>query len=95
MSFASSLINNVVDGFGGIRIGVHICRGNWSRNEATLLRGGYDPLKKYIDTINVGQMVLEYATERAGDLIGFEGKEIGLGVVNPRSSTVESLAQIR
>jgi len=36
------------------------------------------------------QLVLEYATERAGTLVGFEGKELGLGVVNPRTNQVET-----
>jgi 5-methyltetrahydropteroyltriglutamate--homocysteine methyltransferase len=39
--------------------------------------------------------VLEYATERAGDLVRFDGKELGLGVVNPRTATVESSDDIR
>ena len=39
--------------------------------------------------------MLEYATERAGDLLRFEGKEIGLGVVNPRTESVEPPEQIR
>jgi 5-methyltetrahydropteroyltriglutamate--homocysteine methyltransferase len=38
----------------------------------------------------VNQLVLEYATPRAGDLVEFEGKELGLGVVNPRTDEVES-----
>ena len=41
------------------------------------------------------QLVLEYATDRAGTLVAFEGKELGLGVVNPRSDQVETPAQIR
>jgi 5-methyltetrahydropteroyltriglutamate--homocysteine methyltransferase len=40
------------------------------------------------------QLVLEYATERAGDLMRFEGKELGLGVVNPRTAEVESPDEI-
>jgi 5-methyltetrahydropteroyltriglutamate--homocysteine methyltransferase len=44
LEFAVSLINRVVDGVEGIRTGLHICRGNWSQNESTLLRGSYDPL---------------------------------------------------
>jgi 5-methyltetrahydropteroyltriglutamate--homocysteine methyltransferase len=42
----------------------------------------------------VRQLVLEYATERAGDLIPFPGKELGLGVVNPRTDDVESPSDI-
>lgn len=94
LEFATSLINRVIEGFQGVRIGVHICRGNWSQNEAILLRGSYHPLAMYLDRLNVEQLVLEYATERAGDLVGFAGKELGLGVINPRSSTVESPGEV-
>ena len=41
------------------------------------------------------QLVLEYATERAGDLMTFADKELGLGVVNLRTATIESPATIR
>jgi 5-methyltetrahydropteroyltriglutamate--homocysteine methyltransferase len=44
--------------------------------------------------LTVTQLVLEYATERAGDLIAFDGKELGLGVVNPRTDSVESSEDI-
>src|SRR5689334_17919659 len=44
--------------------GLHICRCNWSRNDATLPRGSYHPLAPYLERINVHQLVLEYATER-------------------------------
>ena len=95
LEFAVSLINRVVDSIGGVRIGVHVCRGNWSRDETTLLRGGYQPLAPYLERLHVRQLVLEYATERAGDLMQFGGKELGLGVVNPRTDAVESSAEIR
>lgn len=94
LELAVDLINRVVDGFDGIRTGVHICRGNWSRDERTLLTGSYAPLKPYLERLRVRQLVLEYATERAGDLIGFDGKELGLGVVNPRTDRIESPEEI-
>ena len=37
LEFAVSLINRVVAGVDGLRIGLHVCRGNWSRDETTLL----------------------------------------------------------
>jgi len=95
LAFATSLINRVVGGFGRIRIGVHVCRGNWSRDETTLLSGGYQALKTHLDRLAVTQLVLEYATGRAGDLIAFRDKELGLGVVNPRTDAIESAASIR
>jgi 5-methyltetrahydropteroyltriglutamate--homocysteine methyltransferase len=95
LELAVSLINQVVEGLEGVRTGLHICRGNWSQNEATLLRGSYHPLVEYLDWIKVQQLVLEYATERAGDLLKFQGKELGLGVVNPRTEKVESPEEIK
>jgi 5-methyltetrahydropteroyltriglutamate--homocysteine methyltransferase len=90
LELAVSLINRVVQGFNAIRLGVHICRGNWSRDESTLLRGSYRPLVSYLQQLNVTQLVLEYATERAGEVMAFGDKEVGLGVVNPRTDAVES-----
>jgi 5-methyltetrahydropteroyltriglutamate--homocysteine methyltransferase len=99
LEFAVSLVNRVVDGIDfartGTRVGVHVCRGNWSRNDSTLLRGGYRPLLPYLERMNVTQLVLEYATERAGDLVSFAGKEIGLGAVDPRTDRVEERCEVR
>jgi 5-methyltetrahydropteroyltriglutamate--homocysteine methyltransferase len=95
LELAVSLLNRVVEGFRDVRIGVHVCRGNWSRDETTLLSGGYHPLAPYLERLNVAQLVLEYATERAGDLMPYGDKELGMGVVNPRTDTVETAAAIR
>jgi 5-methyltetrahydropteroyltriglutamate--homocysteine methyltransferase len=38
LEFAVSLINRVLERAKGARTGLHICRGNWSQNESTLLR---------------------------------------------------------
>jgi 5-methyltetrahydropteroyltriglutamate--homocysteine methyltransferase len=93
LELAVSLINRVVEG-SGVRTGVHVCRGNWSRDESTLLSGNYQPLLPFLSRLRVNQLVLEYATDRAGSLLEFPGKELGLGVVNPRSETVEGTAEI-
>jgi 5-methyltetrahydropteroyltriglutamate--homocysteine methyltransferase len=95
LEFAVSLLNRVLEGVAGVRTGLHICRGNWSQNESTLLRGSYHPLAPYLERINVQQLVLEYATERAGSLLPFADREIGLGVVNPRTETIEAPDTIR
>jgi 5-methyltetrahydropteroyltriglutamate--homocysteine methyltransferase len=95
LELAVSLINRVLEGFTGVRTGLHVCRGNWSQNESTLLSGSYHPLKPYFERLHVQQLVLEFATERAGDLMRFEGKELGLGVVNPRTTTIESVDATR
>lgn len=95
LEFAVYLMNRVIAGFDNLRIGLHICRGNWSQNESTLLSGSYQPLKQYLERMNVRQFVLEYATERAGDLLELSAPELGLGVVNPRTETVESIDDVK
>jgi 5-methyltetrahydropteroyltriglutamate--homocysteine methyltransferase len=98
LEFAVRLVNETVDGFDGVRFGVHVCRGNWSRKEDVLLSGNYGPLLPWLMRMEVDQLVLEMATPRAGEIEVFKEyrneKEIGLGVVNPRSDTVESPAEI-
>ena len=78
----------------GIRTGVHVCRGNWSRKEEVLLTGDYTGLLPAFSRMQVQQLVLEYATPRAGDIAvvarALDGKELGLGVVNPRTAAVET-----
>jgi 5-methyltetrahydropteroyltriglutamate--homocysteine methyltransferase len=89
LEFAVDLINRVVEGL-PVRTGIHVCRGNWSRDESTLLKGSYAPLRPYFDRMKVDQLVLEYATPRAGELAEVGDKELGLGCVNPRTDVIES-----
>ena len=90
---ALRLMNEILRGVDGIRTGVHVCRGNWSRKEDALLKGDYEPILPYLLAMETDQLVLEYATPRAGDMDAFGSqrrlREIGLGVVNPRSDEVE------
>lgn len=95
LELAVDLVNRVVAGFDGARIGVHVCRGNWSQDEATLLSGSYQPLAPYLERMRVRQLVLEYATERAGALLALSAPELGLGVVNPRTERVESVDEVK
>lgn len=83
----------MVKGIDGIRVGVHICRGNWSKKEEVLLTGDYAQLLPALERMKIDQFVLEYATPRAGDIdvVGrsLSRYELGLGVVNPRTDEVE------
>lgn len=101
LEFAVDLINRVVSGLDGLRIGLHVCRGNWSQQEQILLKGSYHPLAPYLARLNVQQLVLEFATPRAGELAALFGvreivdeKELGLGVVNPRTPETEPVRAI-
>lgn len=92
-------MNRVVDGFEKrLRIGLHVCRGNWSKREDVLITGDYQPLVDCFASMNLQQFVLEYATPRAGELavVGrvLRDREIGLGVCNPRTDTAEPIQSI-
>ncbi len=89
-------MNRVVAGFEDIlRIGLHVCRGNWSKREDVLITGDYQPLVDVFSKMNLQQFVLEYATPRAGELAvvgrALGDREIGLGVCNPRTDEAESV----
>lgn len=99
LAFALDLMNQVTEGMlgRGTRIAVHICRGNWSTQDEILLRGPYYPLKQYLENVNVDQLALEYATPRAGEIDAIAeigGKELGFGIINPRTETIEPVDQI-
>lgn len=98
LRLAVELINRVVDGVTGTHTALHVCRGNWSRNEDVLLAGDYDPLLPYLAQMHIDQFVLEYATPRAGSerlLTQLPpGRTIGFGAINPRTDPDEDPAAI-
>jgi 5-methyltetrahydropteroyltriglutamate--homocysteine methyltransferase len=98
LELAVRLMNETVEGISGVKLGVHVCRGNWSRREDVLLTGNYGPMLPYLVQMNIDQLVLECATPRAGEMEVFKEygneKEIGLGVVNPRTDEIETPDEI-
>lgn len=99
IELALGLMNQVMEGMRGrgTKMGVHICRGNWSREDDILLRGPYFPLIPYLSRVDIDQLVLEYATPRAGEIEvikEFTHAEIGFGVVNPRTEEIETAEEI-
>lgn len=95
---ALELINRVVEGVPAERTALHICRGNWSSDESVALAGSYAPLVPLLRQAAVGTLMLELCTPRAGELEVLrelpERLRIGVGVVNPKSTTVESVDEI-
>jgi 5-methyltetrahydropteroyltriglutamate--homocysteine methyltransferase len=98
LAFAGRLLREVFDGFPRERLAIHVCRGNWSRDESVALQGSYAPLVGLFRMLPVGTFFLEMATPRAGDLEALRdlpaGARIGLGVVNQKLDRVESLEEI-
>ena len=88
----------VSPGCRGSGVALHVCRGNWSRDEGVALTGPYTPLVPLLAALPVGTFFLEMATPRAGELAPLRDlpadSRIGLGVVNQKLDRVESVEEI-
>lgn len=103
LNFASHLIKSVmskVDRSKSIA-SLHVCRGNWSKDESILLTGPYTPLLDLFSEIGADLLALEFSTPRAGELKALLSDErirnkvsLGLGVINPRFDEAESIDSI-
>ena len=77
---------------------MHVCRGNWSKDESILLTGPYTPLIDLFANINADLLSLEFSTPRAGEIKSLLADErlrnkiiLGLGVLNPRFDEKEDV----
>ena len=99
LDFAAGLLNDVVAGLPPDRLGLHICRGNWTRDESAALSGDYRPLLDLLERVQVGTLLLELSTPRAGEAAVLrslpDNKRIAIGVVNQKLDAVESPEDIR
>lgn len=95
LSFATALINDTVRGLPAERLGMHVCRGNWSPDQSMALEGDYHPLLPLFCQIKLGTLFLEFCTTRAGDVSFIkslpDNLRVGLGVTNPKDPAVESV----
>ena len=98
LDFALGLLNEVVRGLPQERLGLHICRGNWTRDESAALAGDYRPLIGILQGARVGSLFLELCTERAGEAEVLRAipsdKRIAVGVVNQKLDAVEPVEEI-
>jgi len=98
LEFARGLVNRVVAGLPRARLGLHVCRGNWTRNEEAALAGDYRPLLSLLASLDVGTLFLELATPRAGELTVLaelpHDLRVGVGVVNQKHERVEAVEEI-
>ncbi len=100
LEFATHLIKSVMDGIDREKsiASMHVCRGNWSKDESILLTGPYTPLLDLFADINADLLALEFSTPRAGELKSLLADEriknkliLGLGVLNPRFDEKENV----
>jgi 5-methyltetrahydropteroyltriglutamate--homocysteine methyltransferase len=90
--------NQVLEGFGNVTFGIHLCRGNqrsmWHRE------GSYDDIaERLLNELKHDRFLFEYDTPRAG---GFEplrflpkGKVIVLGLVSTKVPELESVDELK
>jgi 5-methyltetrahydropteroyltriglutamate--homocysteine methyltransferase len=84
--------NRVLRGADGIRVGMHLCRGN--RGGHWHAEGSYDLVAdKLFNALGIDFFFLEYDSPRAGDFSPLrlvpKGKTIALGLVSTKAATVE------
>ncbi|MBB6690077.1 cobalamin-independent methionine synthase II family protein [Cohnella xylanilytica] len=103
LEFAGSLIGQMMESIDRTQTvaSLHVCRGNWSKKESTLLAGPYTPLLELFAKADPDLLALEFSTPRAGELSSLladpriaEHKALGLGVINPRTDDIETAAPI-
>ena len=103
LKFATKLIKSVISYAKekGILVSLHVCRGNWSRDESILLTGPYTPLLPLFEETLPNILTLEFSTPRAGEISSLLSSDLirencilGLGVMNPRTDEIESLENI-
>lgn len=103
LEFAGSLIGQIMAYIDRTRTvaSLHVCRGNWSKNESTLLTGPYTPLLELFAKVNPDLLTLEFSTPRAGELNSLLADPriaghmaLGLGVINPRTDERETVAPV-
>ena len=103
LKFATKLIKSVIDYAKEkeILVSLHVCRGNWSRDESILLTGPYTPLLPLFEQTLPNILTLEFSTPRAGEISSLFSSTLirdncilGLGVMNPRTDDIEPLEDI-
>ena len=101
--FATNLIKCVMDYMKDkpVLSSLHVCRGNWSKDESILLKGPYTPLVPLFEETSPNILTLEFSTPRAGELDSLLSSEkikensiLALGVINPRTDVIETAQSI-
>jgi 5-methyltetrahydropteroyltriglutamate--homocysteine methyltransferase len=97
--FSVEMVNQVVEGIGGVKLAVHLCRraGARARGEAGHA-GGYAPILSQLNRLKVNHLTMEFTTPGAGDMDVFnelrEDLEIGLGCVSCDPGNIDTTDEI-
>lgn len=97
--FDVEMVNQLVSGIDGVKLAVHLCRraGARVRGEAQFA-GGYDPIIKQLNRLQVHHLTMEFTAPGSGDMAVFrqlrEDFEIGLGCVSCTPGVIDSTDEI-
>jgi len=98
LDFARGLLQELTAGLPADRLALHICRGNWTPDEAQALAGDYRPLIPLLSSLEFGTFVLEICTPRAGEIEILTtlptDRRIGVGLVNQKNRTVDTVEAV-
>jgi 5-methyltetrahydropteroyltriglutamate--homocysteine methyltransferase len=92
------LINGMVDGITGVRLGIHLCRGN--NAGMWMASGGYDYIAKALfeRATNFDAYFLEYDDHRSGSFEPLAGapddKQVVLGLVSTKAAEIEPVEEL-
>jgi 5-methyltetrahydropteroyltriglutamate--homocysteine methyltransferase len=97
--FAVDMTNQVVEGFGELKLAVHLCRRAGGRARGEVHHGGgYDPIISQLNKLKVKHLTMEFTAPGAGDLSVLkklrEDFEIGLGCVGTEPGVIDTADQI-
>jgi 5-methyltetrahydropteroyltriglutamate--homocysteine methyltransferase len=92
MDLCVDLVNQTLDGLGGVATALHLCHAHFDRRHKT--EGAYDPIMPALARMRVGTICLEYATPAAGGLASLAGfppaPRLGLGCIDHCDRRVEA-----
>ena len=97
--FAVDMINALVDGFGGVKFAVHLCRRAGARVRGEKHHAGtYGPILAQLNRLKVQHLTMEFTAAGADDLESL-GRlrgdfELGLGVVDVTPGETQTAEQI-
>jgi len=97
--FAVAKTNEVVEGAGGVKLAVHLCRRAGGRVRGEVGHSGsYDPILAHLNRLKVHHLTMEFTAPGAGDISALrklrEDFEIGLGCISCHPGEVDSAETI-
>ncbi|MDG7010809.1 MAG: cobalamin-independent methionine synthase II family protein [Nitrososphaerota archaeon] len=97
LKLAVDMLNEVVKGVSGVKIGVHMDR--WPNKDSPYFDQGYERFLPELLEARTSQWILEYTSQGTGDPAKLvkefpDGVEIGLGVISVQNYEVESPEQV-